>query len=253
MTVGSRGPALQDSSGKRQEWISSQLQPLKLTDTSMKLSVYVFFQRRVQIVFHMFGNSNGLHFLNNLRHGDLDGFSSVLLNQFSTTKSKSTLIPGSKFKFSPKPLLSLLPSKISTTNQMINMDSQHTLSEFQEQVTQRNRQRLLSTWLAHRQGKHLSQDWTQGESKHTGPFAVTQNQLVEVPSEGCVDEAIDCLSQSQHIFRSQIQPTFQIRRWINVQRIAPFVGGIGITTQESCLQVSTVQQMSLIYNSLQNG
>ena len=51
MTIGSRGLALQDSSGKRQEWISLQLQPLKLTNTSTKLSVYIVFQRRVQIVF----------------------------------------------------------------------------------------------------------------------------------------------------------------------------------------------------------
>ena len=50
MTVGSRGLALQDSSGKRQEWISLQLQPLKLTGTITKLSVYVRFQRRVQVV-----------------------------------------------------------------------------------------------------------------------------------------------------------------------------------------------------------
>ena len=69
------------------------------------------------------------------------------------------------------------------------MDSQHTLnifsvvangpSEFQEQVTQRNQQRLLSTWLAQRQEKRVSQGWTQGASKYTGPFAVTQDQLVE--------------------------------------------------------------------------
>ena len=128
MTVGSRGPALQDSSGKRQDWISLQLQPLKLTDTSTKLSVYVCPQRRVQIVFYMKKNSSGLHFLNNLRHGDLDGFSIVLLTQFLTTKSKSTLIPSSKFKFSPKQLHSFLTSKISTTNQIINMDSQHTFN-----------------------------------------------------------------------------------------------------------------------------
>ena len=69
------------------------------------------------------------------------------------------------------------------------MDSKHTLdiplsspsglSEFQGQVTRKIRQRLLSTWLAHRQENHLSQDWTRGESKHTGPFAVKRNQLVE--------------------------------------------------------------------------
>ena len=70
------------------------------------------------------------------------------------------------------------------------MDSQHTLnisvvssgpSEFQEQVTQRNQQLLLSSWLAHRQEKRVSQDWTQEESKRAGPFAVTQNQPVEEP------------------------------------------------------------------------
>ena len=125
MAVGSRGLALQDSSGKRQEWISLQPQPLKLTDTSTKLRVFVCFQRRVQIVLHMFGNSKGLHFLNKLRHGSLDGFSTVLLTQFSTTQSKSTLsqVP----KSSPKPSHSFLKSKISTTKQ-INMDSQHTLN-----------------------------------------------------------------------------------------------------------------------------
>ena len=74
-----------------------------------------------------------------------------------------------------------------------------------------------------------------------------------MPSEECVDEAIDCLSQSQHIFGSQFQPTLEIGRWVNVQSIAPFVRTIGITTQKSCLQVSTFQQMSLFINPLQNG
>ena len=74
-----------------------------------------------------------------------------------------------------------------------------------------------------------------------------------MPSEECVDEAIDCLSQSQHIFGSQIQPTFEIGRWVNVQRIAPFVRGIGITTQESCLKISFFQQMSLITDRHQSG
>ena len=124
------------------------------------------FQRRVQIVFHLFGNS----ILNKLRHGDLHRFSIVLLTQFSTTTSKSTFIPRSKFKFSPKPLHSVLKSKsqpnhLPTHFQHFSVVS-HGSSEFQEQVTQRNRQRLLSTWLAYRQGKHLSQDWTQGEFEH---------------------------------------------------------------------------------------
>ena len=157
MTVESRGPALQDASGKRQEWISLQLQPLKLTDTSTKLRVYICF-RRVQIVFHLFGNSNGRHFLNKLRHRDLDRFSIVLLTQFSTTKSKSTLIPGSNSMFSPKPLHSFLkarcppPTKSSTWTPNTPHFSvvSNGSSEFQEQVTQRNRQRLHSTWLAHR-------------------------------------------------------------------------------------------------------
>ena len=205
MTVGCCGSALQDSSGKCPKWTSLQLQLLKLTNTSTKLRVHTGFQRCVQIVFHMFGHSNGLHLLNKLRHRDLDGFTIVFLTQLSTTKSKSTLLPGSKFKFCPKPLNSFLKSKIPTTNQIINMDSQVHLkhfsvvssepSEFQEhvtqrnhqqvtqrsrqQITQRNRQQLLSTWLVHRQGQHLSLDWPQGESKYTGPFAVAQNQLVE--------------------------------------------------------------------------
>ena len=46
-------------------------------------------------------------------------------------------------------------------------------------------------------------------------------------------EAVECFSQSQHIFRSQFQPTFEIRRWINVQRIAPFVSRIGITLKKA--------------------
>ena len=57
-TVGSRGAALQDSSSKRQERMSWQLQPLKLTDTSTKLSVYI---------------------LSKLRHGDLDRFFDCVL------------------------------------------------------------------------------------------------------------------------------------------------------------------------------
>ena len=74
-----------------------------------------------------------------------------------------------------------------------------------------------------------------------------------MPSKRCVDEAVDCFSQSQHIFQSQFQPTFEIRRWVNVQRIAPFVSRKRITTQESCFQISKLQQMSLINNPLQNG
>ena len=170
MTVGCRVLALQDSSGKRQEWISLQLQPLKLTGTTTKLRVYVCFQRRVRLS-HVWEKQ--LAFLDKLRHGDLDGFSMVLLTQFSTTKSKSTLIPGSKSKFSPKPLHSF-SWKARFPPPPSNMD--HTLdislsfangSSDRNKMTQRNRQRLLSTWLAHRQEKHLSQDWTQGESKHT--------------------------------------------------------------------------------------
>ena len=45
-----------------------------------------------------------------------------------------------------------------------------------------------------------------------------------IPSKRCVGEAAGCFSQSQHIFGSQFQPAFEIRRWVNVQRIAPFVG-----------------------------
>ena len=41
MAIGSPRPGLQDSSDKRQERISLQLQPLKLTDTSTKLGVYI--------------------------------------------------------------------------------------------------------------------------------------------------------------------------------------------------------------------
>ena len=40
-----------------------------------------------------------------------------------------------------------------------------------------------------------------------------------MPSKRCVDEAVDCFSQSQRIFRSQFQPTFEVRWWVNVQRI----------------------------------
>ena len=53
-------------------------------------------------------------------------FRFFIMTQFSTTKSKSTLFPGSKFKFSPKPLHSFLKDKISTTNQIVYMDSQQT-------------------------------------------------------------------------------------------------------------------------------
>ena len=56
----------------------------------------------------MFGNSNGLHLLSKLWHGHLDGFSIVILTQFSTTKSKSTLFPS---------VHSFLKDKISTTRQ----------------------------------------------------------------------------------------------------------------------------------------
>ena len=79
------------------------------------------------------------------------------------------------------------------------MHSQHSLdifsvasndpSELLKQVTQKNRQQLFSIWLAHQQEKRVSQDWTQGESKHTGPFAATRNQLVE--GLGWASDAID--------------------------------------------------------------
>ena len=157
MTVGSRGPAKQDSSGKRQEWISLQLQPLKLTDTSNLLS-HVWEQQRAPF-----------------------------LEQTSTIEIDFD--PRFQIQVQSEATAQLLESKISTTNPNhphgLPTHLEHCSvvsdgsSEFQEQVTQRNRQRLLSTWLAHRQEKHLSQDWTKGESKHTGPCAVTQNQLVE--------------------------------------------------------------------------
>ena len=150
-----------------------QLQPLKLTDTSTKLRVYVCFQRRVQL--------NGLHF-------DME-ILIVLLTQFSTTKSKSTLIPGSKFKFSPKPLKSFLKSNISTSNQTINMDSQHTLnisvvskdsSKFQEQVTQRNRQTAAFNLVGtSTRGNTFHRTGRRENPSTRVHLQVTQNQLVE--------------------------------------------------------------------------
>ena len=74
-----------------------------------------------------------------------------------------------------------------------------------------------------------------------------------MPAERCVDEAIDCFAQSQYIVWSQVEPAFEIIWWVNVQRVAPFIGGIWITTQESCLQVSTFQQMAFISDPMQNG
>ena len=49
--------------------------------------MYICFEWRVQIIFHMFGTSNGLHFLSKLRHGDLDGFS--ILQEPQTLRSRS--------------------------------------------------------------------------------------------------------------------------------------------------------------------
>ena len=180
------------------------------------------------------------------------------MTQFSTTKSKSILVPGSKLKLSPKPLHSYLKSEIFTTNQIINMYSEHALNISQLHVTERNRRQRFSTWLARQQRKHFSQDWAQGESKHTIHSQRDKTSLSKgsteplVPAKWRIVEAIDCLSQSQDIFRSQIQPTLEIRRWVNVQRISPLVCRITIAAQESCLQVSTFQQRSLNDNPLQN-
>ena len=90
-----------------------------------------------------------------------------------------------------------------------------------------------------------------GESKHAGTLATEQIQLV-VPGTWCIDETTDCFSQSQHIFHSQCQPTLEIRRWVSVQRIASLKCRISIAALETCLQVSTFQQVFLFDNPLQN-
>ena len=164
------------------------------------------------------------HLLNKLRLGDIDWFSLVLLTQFLITKSKSTLIPGPKLKLSPKPLHSLLKSE-SSTSQIINMYFTTDPLKFRWQVTHRNRQQRFSTWFARQQRKHF-QRTGHGENPN---MQRNKHQLSKgsaellVPAKWCIDETTDCLSQSRHIFGSQIQPTLEIRRWVNVQCIAPFL------------------------------
>ena len=125
MTVGSRGLSLQDSSGKRQEWISLQLQQLKLTDTTTKLRVGA--------------SKSSFTCLGTVRRGDVDGFFDCTLDSILDHEIESDFDPrfpqlSEKQDFQHFSVVSNDPS------------------EFQEQVKQRNRQRLLSTWLSHRQG-----------------------------------------------------------------------------------------------------
>ena len=169
MIVGSRGPALQESSGKRREWISLQLQSLKLTDTTTKLRVSVCFQRRVQIVFHMFGSINGLHCSNKLRNGDLDEFPIVLLTQFSTTKSRSNFTdPRFQIQVQSEAIAQLSQKqdfhhqpnhhyRPPTLHEPVSVAS-HDPLQVQRQVKQRNRQRLLLNMV----------DTSTGETPFTG-------------------------------------------------------------------------------------
>ena len=160
----------------------------------------------------MFGNSNGLHVLNKLRHGDLDGLSIVLLTPLSTTKSKSTLIQGSKLKLSPKPLHSFLKSEIPTTNKIINTYSKHSLNMSLSFSTIQQR---FSTGLArqqrntfHRTGRRENPNRRVHVQRNKTSLSKCSAEPL-VPVKWCIYEAIDCLSQSQHVFRSKIQPTLR--------------------------------------------
>ena len=161
MTIGSRRPALQE------ECIPLQLQPLKLTNTPTELRVYICFQRRFQILFRMFGNSNVPFLEQTLTRRSWWIFDctldSVLDREIEIkfdsrfqiqVQSEATALLSETWDFLHRPNhRHVHPTPLEHFSFVSNDPF-----EFLEQVTQRNRRQRFSIWLAHNQGKYFSRD-----------------------------------------------------------------------------------------------